>query len=682
METTTPKKEKARSRFSKALPSPPSFFQKKSLPPSPLPARKPVPSPLPPRTSSSNSMVKPLESPLPPVPLNAKTTAPPTSPPMTITRRPVAAAGITTNTLSLPSPDDSPLSSLLSSYSDSNRSSDSTQLSSNGGTTPVSTGTHQQDSYPAFAVSPELQGSGQVSPTLDELFFTPLSIHPTDDVINKGSNGTGIPERSGGSQEAAKQLPPPPVKESRSEQRQTSPAYHPKPVSESTPQPTVVDSPQAQPQIWRRRSLKAEKNLAVSALQLVSSHGSTASTSSSTGPPPGPPPKDSAQLQPNNSTTSSTSPANNRSPLPLTPNAGFPGRNIRPVASRQQLGEEGSDNMGQEASRLKNTLKKAGGNGGGGPGVTHKDSQSSLPRFAVFPATDNAPVQRLPTPEYDSGDLLKSPIVETIVSPVSPASSPDLPSERRQPPVAPHEKPLPPPATSTPGLSQKPSLQGLASRSPAGLPSNPAASRNEAPQPQNQFPARTTSKAQPQTIAQPVQKGRTLSETGSIETVKPHVRDFAFSGNDYKPVAEEPRETEYTDNPGAERFPRSWANQIPEGTIFQPVPISARHHGCITKHQLMHQCRNTFYPLACQACGLKDSSWRFTCSSCNLRICKSCRTSLRKAGGDLHALREHNDTVLVEQFDEEDAEKRGLTASPASTMKATVYSSTATAGRA
>jgi hypothetical protein len=45
-------------------------------------------------------------------------------------------------------------------------------------------------------------------------------------------------------------------------------------------------------------------------------------------------------------------------------------------------------------------------------------------------------------------------------------------------------------------------------------------------------------------------------------------------------------------------------------------------------------------------------------------------------GGDLRALKEHNDTVLVEQsgeFDDDNTKKEGLVASPASTVKATLY---------
>lgn len=682
METaTTPKKGK--SRFSKALPSPPAFLQKKTLPPSPLPIRKPLPSPqqaFPSRTTSANAAVKPLDSPLPPVPLNAKAAAPP---PMTITRRPVAATSTTSPTSSvLPpsSPDDSPLSSLLSAYSDSNRSSDLTQLSSNNDDShdarPLTGGT-PQDSYPGIEDAPE------ISPKLDELFFAPLSIHPADDDLIR-SDGSGIHQgRSGGllqGKETPKQLPPPPTKESGQVERQTSPAYQPNQISDST----STSAPQ--PQIWRRRSLKTEKNIAVTELNLQTSHGSTAPTSSSTESAPGPPPKDAAQLRPDNSID-----AINHSPLPpLTPNAGLPGRNIRPVGSRQQLVGESADSMGQEVSRVKNTLKKASGKSDTVRKESQSQSHNALPSFAVHPAKDKAPVQRLPTPEYDSGDLLKSPIVETIVSPVSPASSPDLPSERRQQSVAPSDKPLPSPATGAPGLSsgsslsnqtggnflnQKSSQQGFPSRSPIGLPTSPAANRSGPLPAPNQFPTRTTSKAQTEAAAQPVERVRTLSDTGSIETVKPHVRDFATSF-DTKPLTEERRE-EFTANPGAERFPRSWGKQIPEGTVFRPVPISDRHHRCITKHQVMHQCRNTYYPLACQACGLKDSSWRYTCSSCNLRICKSCRTSLRKAAGDLRALKRHNDTVLVEQsgeVDEEDAKKGGLVASPASTVKATLYS--------
>lgn len=691
METaTTPKKGK--SRFSKALPSPPAFLLKKTLPPSPLPARKPLPSPkqteqaLPPRTTSANAAAKPLDSPLPPVPINTRAAAPP-PPPMTITRRPVAATSSlspTSSDLPLASPDDSPLSSLLSAYSDSNRSSELTQVSSDHDDShdarPVNGGT-PQDSYPANA--PEIS-----SPKLDELFFAPLSIHPADDNLIRG-NGSSIQQgQSGGrqEQETPGQLPPPPTKESGQDGRQTSPTHQPNQTSESTSTSQAQSQSTTQPQIWRRRSLTTEQNIAVTELNLATSHGSTAPpTSLITKAAPGPPPKDAAQLRPGQPID-----ASNKSPLPpLTPNAGLPGRNIRPVGSRQQLVGESADSMGQKASRVKNTLKKAGPESDRGT-VHERESQSNnaLPSFAVHPAKDKTPVQpvqqRLPTPEYDSGDLLKSPIVETIVSPVSPASSPDLPSQRRQQPGVPADKPLPSPATGALGLypgsslsnqtggnplNQKPSQQGLASRPPVGLPTSPAANRSGPSPAPNQFPARTTSKAQTEGVAQPVERSRTLSETGSIETVKPHVRDFAISF-DTKPLAEEPRE-EYTTNPGALRFPRAWAKQIPEGTVFKPVPISEKHHRCITKHQLMHQCRNTYYPLACQACGLKDNSWRYTCSSCNLRICKSCHTNLRKMGGNLRALKNHRDTVLVE---EEDSEKSGLVASPASTVKAKLYS--------
>jgi hypothetical protein len=107
-------------------------------------------------------------------------------------------------------------------------------------------------------------------------------------------------------------------------------------------------------------------------------------------------------------------------------------------------------------------------------------------------------------------------------------------------------------------------------------------------------------------------------------------------------------------NPGADIFPFGWGAPIPEGTIFNTLPIADRCFKCLNNHRTMHMSRNTYYPLACQTCGLKDTSVRFTCGSCWIRTCGSCKISLRKLNGDLHALLDHIATMpppeeLVEQ---------------------------------
>lgn len=709
METATlPSPKTGKSRFSKALPAPPAFLKAfRGLPSSPQPskshlppARKPLPTlasgppSLPPKEnlpsplSPSNTMAKPLDSPLPPVPLNS---AKPSAPPPTIQRRPVAAGSP-----GLPSPDDSPLSSLLSAYTDSNRSSDSTHVSSNGVVTRASSAQESYQPSPTHDSSPFAAAAS--SPKLDELFFTPLSVQSGE------NNGSQNQERGEKTQQTAesskKQLPLPPFRDfdvgthkqpsgghplSAGDSHSTYPTQG---APESSPEATNTQSPQSQPQIWRRRSLKAEKNLAVAELKLISSNGST--TSSSSVPAPEPPPKEPSPtlLQPQNSTSAPGAAAPTRSPLPLNPNAAFPGRNIRPVASRQQLIDNGNAGMGQEVSRVKNTLKKAGR--GEDASVAQQTSPPSPPHRESPPSATNhsknasipSPL-RLPTPEYDT-DEFKGPIVETIVSPVSPASSPELLSEpraRQQRPVqetndlgpVKDNSSFSPPSQITGNqesshtLAPKPSVQGFGARSPVGLPSNPASSRNGAAQTSSPFPARTTSKAatssvgasdlktenvKPAPVSTSVQKARTVSEVGSIETIKAARQEQFSPAPATRLLKEEPREDDTTSHPGAERFPRGWERDIPKDTIFQPVPISEKHHRCINKHQVMHQVRNTYYPLACQACSLKDVSWRYVCASCNLRICKSCRMSLRKVNGDLRALRQHNDTVIVEQSTE------------------------------
>ncbi|KAH8909528.1 hypothetical protein BR93DRAFT_397809 [Coniochaeta sp. PMI_546] len=739
METATLQSPKTgKSRFSKALPAPPSFLKSlKGLPSSPQPskshlppARKPlptvsaVPPSLPPKenlpspVSPSNTMAKPLGSPLPPVPLNSTK---PSAPLPTISRRPVAAGSP-----GLPSPDDSPLSSLLSAYTDSNRSSDSTHISSNDGVTPASSAQESYQTSPKHDSSPFAAAAS--SPKLDELFFTPLSIQ------SGGNNETRNPERSGRMQQTveggAKQLPLPPFKDfdvgtQRQPAKEHTPSYGDSPSTDFTlgapqasPEAPIPQSPQSQPQIWRRRSVKAEKTLAVPELKLVSSNGST--TSTSTLPAPQPPPKKSSPilLQPQASTSASGPAALSRSPLPLTPNAAFPGRNIRPVASRQQLVEDGPDSMGQEVSRVKKTLK--GADSGDISGVTRQPSPPSPPRrtspSSATAHSKNASISsplRLPTPEYDTDDF-KGPIVETIVSPVSPASSPELlsePRQRQQRPVQETRDTRPVKSSSSVSPSQneggqessnslapKLPLQGLGVRSPAGLPSSPAASRTGVPQLSSQFPARTTSKApatspaasdlktdnvKAATVSAPLQKARTVSEVGSIETIKAARQEQYLPAPDTQLVKEVAREEDTTSNPGAALFPRGWEREMPKDTVYQPVPVSERHHRCMSRHQVMHQVRNTYYPLACQACSLKDISWRYVCGSCNLRICKSCRMSLRKFNGDLHALMKHNDSVIVEQSTELefDHEEAAIQSGKASTAQQKTSSQTGLAGQ-
>ncbi|KAL2188827.1 hypothetical protein L209DRAFT_741840 [Thermothelomyces heterothallicus CBS 203.75] len=436
------------------------------------------------------AVAKPLDSPLPSLP--PKLTGPPLR---SIPRRPVAAPVTSTSALSptpspaaastnpLPSPGGS-ISSLLSAYSDH---TDDEPLSASA------------DS-PEGILDPKSDYS-VVSPNLD---------------LQKGSAEAGSPTRGLPSlpsdQDAQKQEPrgrvfegddkelppPPPLKDSqRSLSRPRTPPDLQKQITQPSAStdagsPSGKGSPQ-QGELWRRRSLKADKNLVVPDLKLVSSHGSTAASAQNssqssysgqsgleTQPLPPPPPKSNREP---------SKPAPAQRPPPRGANGGLPGRNIRPARSEEPAAQ-GGGSMGQEGSRVKENLEtvKRGRSGeeelssqGTGPAATLSSAASA--------AVSSASAARLPTPEHGVNDA-HSPLPDTTVLPMSPASSPRPTGET---------KPIIRKAVGAPGaqlrhakssqsLAPGPEGTGLGVRSPAALPMSPRPDVNQI-QKQTQPPA-------------------------------------------------------------------------------------------------------------------------------------------------------------------------------------------------
>ena len=273
-------------------------------------------------------------------------------------------------------------------------------------------------------------------------------------------------------------------------------------------------------------------------------------------------------------------------------------------------------------------------------------------------------VIRLPTPEYDANDV-KKPLVETIVSPVSPASSPDLPAD---PKTVTTRKPVGDAASqvrhakSTPTLVPKAATPSFPARPPMGLPASPAAGRTA-----NQFPARTTSKlgdehrppaaagrrepAGPMSQPLPKQReqprqvlngARTISENGSTaseETVKPRAQEpSAANGTAQTPHVDEgePEDSDMTDNPGAALFPRNWYTPLVADEVMDARPLESKHFRCLTGHRYMTAARQRFNPIACRTCGTKDRIVEcYICSACHLNVCPKCNARLRRLRGDL-----------------------------------------------
>lgn len=701
MESSTLRTPKTgRSRFSKALPAPPSFLDSKknktsslpSLPPTlpslppqlpPLslglsnvetasPARSPKPiekdsllpriqggPPVPPpkhlvnreapSTPTMAAVSRPLDSPLPPLPK------------MSIPRRPVAALAPAVMPVPTPAPlspalSQSPVgsySSLLSAYS--NRSSETTPRSSTNSATEVSSA--KESSSTVSTVFPHEQ---QVKDASQQLTIASPGL---------SRNDTGLP-------------PPPAVKDV---QRPHTPPIDQHNAGQSPtatqPIPTLANSSPQQDQLWRRRSLRSEKNLAVPELKLVTSHGSTAASGqnlpqvtqgdSSPQPPPAAPPKP---------IENGTQSAGSRIPLPRSSNAALPGRNIRPAASRQQISTP-QEAMGQKTSRPAKDVSSDDRE----EAQTAKSDHDVVPQAPrpVHPAVSPmksmpniaSPVVRLPTPDYESSDV-KNPIVETVVSPVSPASSPDLPIDTKSPvtrkPVGDAENQVRH-AKSSPALVPKSAFAG---RPPMGLPASPAASRERTPN-QNQFPARTTSrfgdqyrpttaaprrdtasprglpvlKTREQQPRQTVDQVRTISENGSAasdETVKPRVAAIdavSQAGESPSPMTlnedgtEVVEESDLTDHPGAARFPRNWYKPLPENEVLDARPLEDKHFKCHTRHRYLTAARQRVNPIACRTCGHKDRIAEcYICSACHLNVCVSCCGGLRRLRGDLDQL--------------------------------------------
>ncbi|KAK4175226.1 hypothetical protein QBC36DRAFT_331876 [Triangularia setosa] len=678
-----------KSRFSKALPVPPSlpaldfntdsFGSDLPLPPppkkdlprtpvavqvgAPLPiTKKPVPaakdwdarSTFTTKTAYTMAAVAqpPPDSPLPRLPAKSPGLPPPMSVPR---RRPVAASTLTspsdpaptTSVTSptvperIPSPAGS-FSSLLSAYS--NHTSDSTPRTSTNSANEVVPIVPSKDSY---SVSSPTIGNGSYiqSPTLPPL--------PSDQQAQEQEASTSTHQVF---KEDLEELPPPPpLKDAQRLARpqtptslQTSSSVQP-PASTHTAASPLVDNSSPQDQLWRRRSLKTEKKVDVPELQLVSSHGSTAASnqpSHSTSQPHSSQQQD--QLPP---TTIAQ-----RAPPPPNFAGGLPGRNIRPVNPSEQAAVPQIEvNMGQEVSHVKDRLRRKGHESP--PSAKASSPASSLPVVSPLSA------HRLPTPEYGTHDI-RSPVMDMAVSPISPAITPELPNEQRPPPPPVPRGALGLPehslrhARSSPNLAPKASNGALNARSPIGLPSSPVPSRDRfanpphparfraddspgfggpnrrdpagVPLPELQPPFQREARSRPQSPAW----GKPVSEDGSVITLRaPPIRPEFL---DYPLREPDPNAPDETDNPGAALFPRNWYTPLPADEILDARPLENKHFRCITSHKIMTAGKQRNNPIACRTCGHKDRNAEcYICSACHLNVCSGCSGLLKRNRGDL-----------------------------------------------
>ncbi|KAF5677954.1 hypothetical protein FHETE_1474 [Fusarium heterosporum] len=635
------------SRWSKALPNvpgpdDPSFYDDYYEEGSPrLPPAKELPPPPPRSTSIGNA--KPLPPSLPPLHLLAANLPPSGPPKMAIPRRPIGKLSAnppqppqkdSQQPSSFPSPP-SPTDSLLSILSAYSHSSGESLVRSPYET---SNSARQSEVNPAplantktgtfISASTQQQQYQQQLPQTQEQQYDAPKLH---------ANNTRPPPLP--SKDTKYHLP-------------ASPAPIRKPVPENKSPELNSSSPQSQqpqqPQLWRRRSSKVDRSLELPDLKLISSHGSTAAAQPVASPP-------QAQKLPPTGLNISTIP--NWQPGSTTQTAPA-GQDPRQSPDSEQATE--NTTMGLNSSKLNRLKDKL---------HLHRRGKSSSDS-SKSPSATRPGAHRPPTPEYQKEDI-KTPIVDSIVSPLSPASSPEPTAQVS--PELPNDIPLisspqqmqepfknsgsitrkavPTPKIPTPvedkPASGSPSFKsesplvgslpssGVISRGSQGSSgSDTAVSQAQPPSeiPAARFPPRHSSQ---KSNALP----RQLSAEHDPRLVQSDSQGLLYRGRDGT-LYPEMKVLQEAD-PRAAYFPKQVELPIPEGTIFKAPALKKSHFGCYHGHKMMNRRTNRHYPLTCQTCDKSDVEDRWTCSFCHLRICEHCLKKLNNSGNDLRRLVDH-----------------------------------------
>ncbi|KAI1128523.1 hypothetical protein F5Y10DRAFT_173679 [Nemania abortiva] len=351
-----------RSRFSKALPTPPPGLDDRpqtalrdlpDVPPAPLPPKKN--SILITRPSTTSLRSKALDSPLPVLPIMAEAPRP-RAQAGPIARKPVAllpTPPTTTeaNTKSKAMKRKSSISSLLSAYSRS--SSDWAQMSSQESD-------YTKDSEPSYSPEQEVMKSLPPVPSKKSMETTNDSNSDRTSEVTSYTIIDSFP-------------PPPPLKDPSRPRPRTPSAERPGDKVQGgqgdsaslSPISLRSGSPRAGREIWRRRaSSKSDASLVIAELKLPSSNGSTASTSVTPAGKAEPPsllpplptktkqqpalPPPSKQQQP-----ATTFPPRTTS-VPVT----LPGRNIRPIKPAVPVDEDGEMKKLLKLSKLKELVRR------------------------------------------------------------------------------------------------------------------------------------------------------------------------------------------------------------------------------------------------------------------------------------------------------------------------------------
>lgn len=643
-----------KSRFSKALPVPPSLppLSLDDLPDFGRFESSPLPPP-PPKEGPSPSRSEQKELPRAPIPQSETGPPPPPPPPpkkqewaSTSSRETAMASTITSPVFPPRLPPKSPAPGLLPSVSVPRRRpvaapSVATPSASTPTSIPMPTSPGRTPS-PAASISSLL--SAYSNHTAESTPRSSDSCSVKSPTIKESSQQQQQQQQQKRQQEADLAPPPPPLKDAshlqiKTQTAQPAPSTHTASPLKDSASPS--SSPSRQDKLWRRRSLKTDKHIAMPELNLVASNGPTVNPvlhhgAPTSDPPTQPlPPPPPPQFQPA------------QDPHSRSTNGGLPGRNIRPVIdSTEPALPQIQVNMGQEASRLKQKLRSKKDQQSPQAVVDHQTMSPAKSLASISPLSVQ---HRLPTPDYGVHDV-RSPQLDVVVSPISPALTPESPGEQQKlppPPPIPHRSLGPPEhglrhAKSSPNLAPKPSNSALNGRLP-GLPTSPAPGRRDPAGFPDLYPPPPPSASiyqrEPRSRPQTPTWSKPISDTGSEVTVKATAASPRPEWLDYPIREHDPNAADETENPGAALFPRNWYTPLGPDDVLDARPLQHKHFRCITNHRIMTAGKQKNNPIACRTCGHKDRNAEcYICSSCHLNVCSGCTGLLRRAKGDLNAV--------------------------------------------
>ncbi|POS78141.1 hypothetical protein DHEL01_v203448 [Diaporthe helianthi] len=626
------------------------------------------------KTSSTMAAAKLSESPLPPLPGLTRMN----SPPVVIRRKPVGNGAVGNKAQSPPHPQPtqagnvSPVESLSSIFSAYGTEDSSATRHSEDTTATAYSVMEPSPPNPKVLPKDTLGGASTKLDLVSPLYLpTPVSSEIKSNAPHPQHGAAPETHRDG-------RPPTPPTKEIHwPVTPKSSKALVSVPSEQAKISSPMASQSPSQPQLWRRRSLKSDKPLAVPQLKLTSSHGSTAASAQEAG----------ALLQDIPSL-----------PKPRLPFAGsaldspilkgfqsFPGRNIRPSPSNKTLprnprpeimeipkSREDQDGFSQYAQEVEDGYKAS--------------SSSTAPNLSPH-------TQRPPTPEYGHDESpihgsfpsMRSPA--SPASPVSPVSPVTPPTEGRPLSIIPEDiiravaAPAPaalPPAGPLPSLPPRSSSRASGPR--LGLPRSPAPPGRSSPgasppsanspavtPPAVVSPADASSKATATSSEPPASVAKVaallshghvkppgsnpipsiaISDDGDASTTKAapsfHAQPDHESAKEKQQQLAPSSKTGPVDavvptSPGeADYLPAAeYSRLFFPGDIIPAPPIKASQLDCLTAHSRFVASKNEHHPVACMTCKVEDNGVRFSCSHCRVRICGGCREALVSNGRDL-----------------------------------------------